>query len=272
MNIFEKTLVFLDGKMPEPQMYGWFHLMFFILLILAIILVRFKYNNLNNKSIKKILLIYALTCLFLEVYKQMNFAFHYDLVHTWWSYQWYAFPFQFCSTPMYVALVAALTKKEKIEKACYTFLATYGLVAGLAVMLYPSTVFVETIGINIQTMVHHSSMVFIGFFLLINNKIKYDFKSLLSGTFVFIICILIALFFDITSYYMGINNGLEMFFISPFHTSSLPVFNIIYDNVNYFIFLLIYILSFTFGAFIILQITKIKNLKLNRFINNISVK
>ncbi len=253
MSIFSKVLIFLDSKMIRPEMYSWFHIMFLVILVLAILLVKFKYHNLSNENIKKILFGYALTCLLLEIYKQINFSFHYDLIHTWWSFQWYAFPFQFCSTPMYVALIAALTKSKKLEQACYTFLATYGVIAGMAVMLYPSTVFVNTIGINIQTMIHHASMVFIGLLLLINNKIKYDFKALGSAALVFTICVFIALFLDLSTYYLNIDGGLSMFFISPFHKSSLPVFSIIYTKVNYVLFLLTYIGLFSFGAFLILK-------------------
>jgi len=212
---------------------------------------------LDNNKIKKVLLISSLICIILEIYKQINFSFNYDNIHTWWSYQWYAFPFQFCSTPMYIALIAALTKNSKIERACYTFLATYGVIAGISVMLYPSTVFVDTIGINIQTMIHHSMMVFIGIFLIINNKMQYNLKSLLNGTTVFVICVFIALIINISTYYLNINEGLQMFFISPFHLSSLPIFNIIYSKVNYIIFLIIYILAFTFGAYLILLISKL---------------
>ncbi len=158
---------------------------------------------------------------------------------------------------MYVALIAALTKNPKIKKATYTFLATYGLIAGIAVMLYPSTVFIGTIGINIQTMIHHGSMVFIGFLLLINNKTKYSLKDFFPGMMVFIACVLVALTIDVSTYYLGIDGGLKMFFISPFHESSLPVFCDIYHKTNYFIFLFIYILFFSSGSFAVLKITEI---------------
>lgn len=256
MNVFEKVLIFLDGSMTKPQMYGWFHLLSLFVLFISIILIKIKYNKLDNTKIKKILVIYSVICLVFEVYKQINFSFNYDQLHSWWEYQWYAFPFQFCSCPMYIALIAGLTKNKKLEAALYTFLATYGLIAGIAVMIYPSTVFVETIGINIQTMFHHGAMVFIGFLLILNNKIKHDFKALLSTISVFSSCVFIALLIDISTYYLKINDGLKMFFISPFHQSELPVFSLIYDKVSYPIFLIIYIAIFSLGAFIILMLTK----------------
>lgn len=263
MSFIERILIFLDSSMKEPTMYGWFHITFLILLITSLIIVKVKYNKLNDKSIKKVLLICSIICLSLEVYKQINFSFNYDCIHTWWNYQWYAFPFQFCSTPMYIALIASLTKNKKIEKAAYTFLATYGVIAGISVMLYPSTVFIDTIGINIQTMIHHSIMVFMGVFLIINNKIYYKFKDFIYGNITFVICLFIALIIDIVTYYLNIDGGLKMFFISPFYESSLPVFNIIYRNVNYIIFLLFYILVFSFGSYLILLISKLLKREIN---------
>lgn len=257
MNIIEKILIFLDSRMKEPTIYGWFHIMFLGIIILLTIIIKKKYSNLSIDKIKKVLLGYALLCLSLEVYKQINFSFNYDEVSTWWSYQWYAFPFQFCSVPMYIALIAGLTKNKKVENACFAFLGTYSLIAGLSCMLYPETVFINTIGINVQTMVHHGSMVVIGFFLLMNNKIEYNLKSLYNATIVFAVCVATALVIDISTYYIGIDGGLKMFFISPFHQSTLPVFSIIYDKVPYLVFLLIYLLLFYLGAFLILKVAQL---------------
>ena len=256
MNFFEKMLIILDSSMKEPTMYGWFHIMFLILMISTIIFLAIKYKHPSEKQTKNVLLIYGVTCIVLEILKQINFSFNYEGINTWWSYQWYIFPYQFCSTPMYVALVAALTKNKKLQKSLYAFLATYGLIAGLSCMIYPSTVFIDTIFINIQTMVHHGSMVIIGMFMITSKSIDFNFKTIKDAAKVFIVLIMIALLIDISTYYIGIDNGLEMFFISPFHTSALPVFNIIYDKVPYIVFLIIYILSFTIGCSIPILIAK----------------
>lgn len=255
MNIFEKILIFLDSNMITPLSYGWFHLLFLFLTIISILIIKYKYRNLSDKSINKILLYYSIICLLLELYKQVNFSFNYDLNNTWWSYQWYAFPFQFCSTPMYIAFISYFIKNDKLKYALYAFLASYGLLAGLLVMLYPVTVFVDTIGINLQTMIHHGSMLTIGSLLILNRKIKYDFKTLLYATYVFISLVLIANTLNIITYYMNIDGGLKLFFISPFHESSLPVFSIIYNMVPYLVFLLIYIISFMGGSYLIMYIS-----------------
>lgn len=243
--------------MTPPVSYGWFHWLFLVLTLTALLLIAFRYRNLNDQKIKRALLIYAIITLSFEAYKQINFSFNYDATSSWWVYQWYAFPFQFCSTPMYVALIGALTKNKTIEKACFAFLGTFGLTAGLAVMLYPVTVFVDTIGINIQTMVHHGSMIVIGFLLIANHRVKNDRSTMFAALTAFLILVAIAISIDVTTYYIGINNGLEMFFISPFHDSSLPVFNLIYQQVPYILFLMIYISAFSVGSYILYQMFRI---------------
>lgn len=257
MEYIYKFLILLDSKMKTPTMFGWFHILFLILGILTTIYLYKKYQKADNKIVKKILLICSTIMILFEIYKQINFSFNYENNNFYWEYQWYIFPFQFCSTPMYVAMIAALTKNKKIENIAYAFLATYGLVGGLSVMLYPSTVFVSTIGISIQTMVHHGLMVVMGLFLLITNRVPYKFSTIINGMKMFLYLIVIALLIDVTTYYTNIDSGLEMFFISPFHTSELPVFNMIYENVPYIIFLIFYILIFTLGSSITILISRV---------------
>lgn len=239
MKLLEEVIKFLQFTMRRPTIYSWFHIMSLIIMVLIIVYLIYKKPN-----TKKTLLIFSIIMIILEIYKQLSFCYSDGS----WRYHWYSFPFQFCSIPMYVALIAGLTKNKKLENSLYCFLATYGLIAGLAVMLYPITVFVEEVLINIQTMVHHGFMVIMGVYLLANKEVDYKFSSLLKAIKVFLIFVLVALITDIITYYIGLDNGLELFYISPFHKSILPVFSIIYDKVPYVVFLLLYICSFSLGA------------------------
>lgn len=133
------------------------------------------------------------------------------------------------------------------------------MIAGISVMLYPITVFVKETLINVQTMVHHGFMIIMGVYLIANKDVECNFKSLINGAKVFGVLVAIALIANITTYYIGIDNGLELFYISPYHTSILPVYSIIYTKVPYIIFLLIYLVSFTVGAYIPLLIFKLIN-------------
>ena len=125
-------------------------------------------------------------------------------------------------------------------------------------MLYPNTVFVKEVLINIQTMQHHGFMVVMGAYILATHSVNRKYKEVIKeGFLVFLILVTLALTLDIITYYLNIDGGLEMFFISPFHTSELPVFNIIYEKVPYIIFLLIYLFAFFLGGSIIYGLAKL---------------
>ena len=80
-------------------------------------------------------------------------------------------------------------------------------------------------------------------------EVKKEYKKVITQGFtVFIVLVSIALILDISTYYLKIDGGLDMFFISPFHTCELPIFSIIYEKVPYIMFLLTYLLAFTLGG------------------------
>jgi hypothetical protein len=242
-----QLLEFLNGQMNQPQMYGsfsesWFHYLSLLLVLLGSILAVTRMKGLNEKKLNHVLIIFSLILLTLEVYKQVIFTYQAN-----GSYQWYAFPFQFCSTPMYVALVAGLIKNQSIKKALIAFLATFGLFAGLAVMLYPATVFVSTIGINIQTMVHHGGMMVLGIGLLAHH-VELKWKSLLKASFVFASLMGIAMILN-GMHNAWVNEGtFNMFFINHRFENGIPVLMIFQPLVPHIIFLMIYLCGFTLLA------------------------
>lgn len=249
MNLLEKIITYLGGTMPVPQPFGWFHMMFLVLVVVFTVVFSLLFKNKSEKTIRIVVLSYALLCLIFELYKQLLFSYS-PSTHTW-SYSWYAFPFQLCSTPMYVAFIAGLVKKEKVQQSLYSYLATFGMLAGVMVMLIPGDVFISKIGINIQTMVHHGGQVFIGVFLLATRQVKIDIKTPLRALPTFIALVATALLLNLTMVNFTGGKTFNMFFISPYFPSTLPVFSSIYEKVPYIVFLLLYILALTLGAYLV---------------------
>ena len=135
MHFLGRLINILDTDMTEPTLYGWFHLLFVALIIVTTITLYKFLKNPQEKTVRKILLVFSLLSIFLEIYKQINFTFSYDGNVISADYQWYAFPFQFCSTPMYIGLFAGLVKNKKIHKALCNYLATFSLFGGLCVIV-----------------------------------------------------------------------------------------------------------------------------------------
>lgn len=243
--------------MIQPELYGWFHILCLVLTVILIVaLLKLKTNE---KNIRWILGITSLIVILLEIYKQLYFCIDVGQSITF-TYQWNIFPWQFCSTPMYIGLLAAIVKNKKMHYRLCCYLCTYALMAGICVMLYPSSVFTENVLINIQTMVNHGTMVSLGVYLLLCDYVKCENRTLIEAFKVFAICILIAITLNEIAYYGGIvaEHPFNMFYISRHVKGNLPVFGAIQEVVSYPMSLVIYITGFTLGSGIILWIIKRK--------------
>ncbi len=256
MKILVSLLTFLDSDMTTPVMFGWFHILSLVLTILVTVLLCRVFSSAEEKTVRRIVLYTSVISIVLEVYKQINYTFIVTDGVIVTDYQWYAFPFQFCSTPMYVGLLAGLLRPCKVRDALYSYLATYGLFAGLCVMLYPAQVFISTIGINIQTMICHGLMIVVGIYMMFSEAVKLDHKTILRALPVFVVNVIIAIILNELAYFTGFvgDETFNMFFFSPHYAPSLPVYSIVQQYVSYPWSLFIYIAGFTAAGYIITAI------------------
>lgn len=254
MSLLQEILRIFDTAADKPGLYGWYHIMW-LLITAAVATGLCLWHKKAPSDPRKVVLFTAVVVVVLEIYKQINYSFSYDNGIAF-SYQWYAFPFQFCSTPMYVGLLAGLLPKGKISDALMSYLATFAMFAGLCVMIYPGDVYVSTVGINIQTMICHGSMVWIGVYLLCTGKVKLEHKTVLKGAAVFAVCVVLAMIMNEIAYRTGLleEHVFNMFFISPYCAPSLPVYSVVQGMVPFPWCLVIYIAGFTLASWIILLV------------------
>ena len=250
MSFFAKILEILKYRIVTPGLFGWFHILWIALVILGSVALCLLHKK-KAVSPAKVILVISVAVALLELYKQIVFSFGSDLT---FDFQWYAFPFQFCSTPMYVGLLAGLLPKGKVHDALCTYLATYALFAGLCVMLYPAQVFIGTIGINIQTMICHGSMLTLGIYLLATRYVQPAHKTVLKAVPVFACLIAMAMVMNEIAHATGLleRETFNMFFISPYCEGTLPVYSLVQGVVPYPWSLVIYIAIFTLAAYIML--------------------
>lgn len=254
MNAFEKVVNWLRGTMEVPTGYGWFHFMWVGIVIIIIALLCIFGRKLDDKKARIVLGVFWGMMVLFEIYKQIVFAFNYDGTKVSWDYAWYAFPFQFCSTPMYVLPFAIFLKDGKIRNGALTYLATYSLFAGICVFCYPNDVFTDLIGINIQTMFHHGSQIIVGVYVAVRYSENVNIKSYLYSICYFVGLSAVAFIFNVTIGKALTNHTFNLFFIGPIHPSTLPVLSGIYPKVPYVIFLIIYVFGFSLCGAIVLGI------------------
>ncbi|MBQ7357356.1 MAG: YwaF family protein [Clostridia bacterium] len=252
MEFWRKVLEIMDADMTTPTMYGWFHILFFALSIAVAILLCFLYKKGYITNVRRVVLVVAITVIVIEIYKQINYSFSYSDGIAF-DYQWYIFPWQFCSTPMYIGLLAGLTKGKFHDYMC-CFLSTFAVFAGAAVMFYPGDVFIGTIGINIQTMICHGSMITVGIFLFYTNHVKAEWKTLFKAIPVFAGCVTVAVILNEVGHAVGLTEDhfFNMFYISRHEDGHLPVYSLVQEVVPYPWSLILYLIGFTAAAGIML--------------------
>ena len=259
MNLFEKIVHSLARHtMETPPSYGWFHLTFLLVVILTTVGVCIWFHRRpNNKALRRFLFVCWVVILLFEVGKQIIFSFSLnpETQEVTWDYQWYAFPFQLCSSPLYLLPFAVFLKEGKARQGVCIFLATFSLFGGIVVFFYPNDVFIPIVFINFQTMIHHGVQIIVGVLLLSYYKKELSFKWFLYGLAVYVIIIATAMLLnEVVPRY--IDESFNMLYISPYFPCTLPILSTIYSLAPYSIFLLIYLLGFSGIAIGILYTSK----------------
>ena len=107
--MLEKLDLFLESMrwpMTPPVAYSWFHILFTLGGFALCAFAAWKLRKVSDKTARWILFSIGVLLGLTEIYKQL---FYYFAVNDN-SYAWGDFPFQFCSVPMYICLIAPLAE------------------------------------------------------------------------------------------------------------------------------------------------------------------
>jgi hypothetical protein len=252
MNFFYEWMSIIDWNMPRPYSYqsldvSWFHYASLIVIFGLAFYFSKRYQRASANDLQRFVFLTGVYMGLFEIVRNLFFTYLGGGV-----YPWYIFPFQFCSTPIFVSLAIGFTKPGKFQDTLYTYLASFALLAGILVMALPNDIYIDKVIINLQTTFQHGAMIILGL-VLIATKVKLQFNSMVGAIGVFAFFVIAAMVLNTwhNTFYMqeGVFN---MFYINPVYGSSLPVFSVIDDMVPYPIFLVIYIGTFALGASFIL--------------------
>lgn len=253
MSTFGAIIDFFKMKSTPPMPYGWFHIVFFLLSLVVGVWLCVKYKNVSETRTRRILLIMSLICIALEIVKQITLNFSCVDGRIIFDYKWHIFPWQFCSTPMYVALLAALTS-GKWHHRFTAYLASYSFFAGLSVMVYPHAVLIDHIWVNVQTMICHGSMLTISIYLVMIGYVKTDIKTIFNALPVFLTTLIVAVTLNEIAFRVGIleHGVFNMFYISPYCEPVIPILSYIQENCPFPIPQIVYGVCFTLIAYLVL--------------------
>ncbi len=257
---FEQFLLFLQAEMEEPQSWGRFHLLTLGLMCCAIAVLYTRRKQHCETQLKFVLGMYSMVALTTELLKQLSWTFNYNLATqvVLWDYEWYSFPYQLCSTPMYVCLACFLMKKCRLRDSLLSYVAYITILGSIATIFMPDSCFVHDILVNIHTTHLHYGSFVVSVYLLMSGEVKLEREALLRGIFVFLAMVTSAFALNELVYWSGILEGetFNMFYISRHFISELPVFCDIQQAVPYPIFVAAYIVALSLGGLIIYEIAR----------------
>ena len=252
MNLWQRIFELLTLRAAVPRVFGAFHITMLILVAVVTSVLCVKFKNADKPTVRKILLSIWLVMVAGEVYHQICFAFSYGDGRLVFDYPWYKFPFQFCQAPLYALPFTVFLRDGELRGRFIAFLSSFSLFAGLAVIIYPSDLFVETVGVNLQTMVHHGLQVVLGVYLSVRYRNSSNMRRFSSSIPIFAAFLGVALVLNLAAYRLIAENALDqsfnMFFISPYFECTLPVLSDVYSAFPYPVFLAVYFLGFILAA------------------------
>lgn len=156
----------------------------------------------------------GLSMLFSEIWKQCCLTFFINGS----SYDWWYFPFQLCSVPMYLTLLYPWIKSSKAKLILHTFLMDFALLGGIFAFFDTSGMQYPIPALTIHSYLWHILLIFLG----ITAGFTQPGKSLFSGAAVLygLGCV-IATFLNLCFHSFG---TLNLFYINPYLPMQQPVF------------------------------------------------
>ena len=191
----------------------------------------------NKPSDKRIFyLVGGLLMAVSEVWKQYTLTFTLGHGH----YNWWYFPFQLCSIPMYLCLLIPWIRSDRLRRTCLTFLADFGLLGGIFAFFDTSGMQYKLLPLTIHSYLWHILLILIGLYTGFSgmdhsrfpsrHRLRFSdhpytpdfsFRGYLCSSEFYLFCCLIATGCNYLFHPFG---KINMFYISPHYWMNQVVF------------------------------------------------
>ena len=258
MSFLECLLRLTAWPMTPPVLYGPFHLLAAFGGSAAAIWAAWLFSpkdhpNTNTRihlqKFDRIMLISGVILLIGELYKQlMNFYVVNDHVYDWWI-----FPFQLCSLPMYLCPLLIMIHNEKRHRILCTFLLDFNMMGAVATFIDPSGIFHPYWMLTLHGILWHLMLIFVGFVIIFSHEADLTTRGFLQTLPLFAFFCLAA---EVLNGILHRFSAANLFYISPWEMSTQLLFGDIDRILGRPIGILLYILAMAAGAWLIHNIAR----------------
>lgn len=161
------------------------------------------------------------------------------------TYNWWYFPFQLCSIPMYICLLIPFRISSRIHGILLTFLMDFGLLGGIFAFFDTTGMYYGYRPLTVHSFAWHILLIVIGLYAGLSRSSDYSWRGFARCACLFLACCLTATLFNLAFHPFG---NINMFYISPYHFMGQIVFRDIAGVLGNNAGILLYILSIIMGA------------------------
>lgn len=229
---------------PFPA-YGAFHILYTLIGFAVCSFAAWKLRGASDKAARWILFTIGLVLAVSEVFKQ--FFYFFAIKDN--CYSWDDFPFQLCSIPMYLCLIAPWLKPGKLQRGMYSFMVLYNLLGGAIAFAEPSGLLVNHWFSTIHSLVWHMLLVFIGLFICFSKRGGNRQSDYVGATWTFIALCGVAFLLN-CFVQLVLGEDMNMFFVGP-GNSPIIVFKQFSEWFGWYINTPIYIFAVCLGAYLV---------------------
>ena len=250
-------------RMEAPQLFGSFHIIVSLTVAALAIsaAVLFARRVRAGRSVCNILVITGWLLVLLEAYKQL---FLYYVVNGG-AFDFWFFPFQLCSIPMYLCVLLPFLKKRS-RCTFMTFMGGYTFVSALATLIFPEDILRPYITMTAHGFIWHGLLLFISLLIFLTGSGDADIRGLRRAAFLFLILCVIAVSINIAAEQIMpairaahpaiSHDWAAMFYLNPFHISPQPVISDIQKAAGIPVGLLIYMLVIALVSSLVIRLFK----------------
>lgn len=225
-------------------LFGTFHICALFICCTAAVFSAWKLRRISSERIIHILFFIGIILLMMEIHKQIYITF----IMNNGVYDWWFFPFQLCSVPMYLCILLPIIKGRFCD-ASLTFMACFTPISALAALIYPEDFLRPQLGLTLHGFIWHALLLFISFLIIFSKTADLSPRNFSRTCMLFAGCCIIAICINIISEaLMASSVGIEhsyaaMFYMNPFHVSPQPIVGAIQKSTNIPFGLVLYALA-----------------------------
>lgn len=231
-------------SMETPKPYGAFHLTVLLVGLGLSVWAAWRLRRIGEQKSRMLLFGIGVFLAVCEVYKQLFYAVYlYNGTYPWWI-----FPFQLCSVPMYLCLIAPLLRPGRVRQGMYSFMMIYNLLGGFMALMEPSGLVHPYWTLTLHAFLWHIAIVFVGLYLGFSGRGGCRMSDYRRATVTFLLLALAAFGMNVVIC-KGLHGSVNLFFVGP-EKSSIVVFKDIAARFGWFSATAVYVPVVCLGAFL----------------------